>query len=46
MWVSLLTILAAFGSATTHDREESYGEKVQEAYDMLSNVREFGQSNC
>ncbi|KAJ1348383.1 hypothetical protein KIN20_003675 [Parelaphostrongylus tenuis] len=38
MWVLLLTSLAAFGTATTFDREESYEEKVQEAYDMLSNV--------
>ncbi|KAJ1370873.1 hypothetical protein KIN20_036568 [Parelaphostrongylus tenuis] len=45
MWVLLLTSLAAFGTATTFDREESYEEKVQEAYDMLSNVRQFVQSN-
>ncbi|KAJ1353622.1 Astacin (Peptidase M12A) [Parelaphostrongylus tenuis] len=38
MWVLLLIFLAAFGTATTFDKEESYEEKVQEAYDMLSNV--------
>lgn len=40
MWVFLLAYLVAFGGATIHESGESFDEKLQDGFDLLSSVRE------